>query len=148
MALERNPHGRRWSKDIIRMCLTLWCRSPRGYADLPNSGFIVLPSQKSLQNYKNIVHQEAGINKEIFHWMANEAQIKSIPPEGYEGGLVIDEMSIQPDLQFSKKKVDIQLIGFQEITPESINMNQIKSNKWERVLATHVLQFLFLGFTG
>jgi hypothetical protein len=29
--------------------------------------------------------------------MANEAQIKNIPPEGYEGGLVIDEMSIQPD---------------------------------------------------
>jgi hypothetical protein len=56
-----------------------------------------LPSQKILQNYKNIVHQEAGINKEILDWMANEAQIKNIPPEGYEGGLVIDEMSIQPD---------------------------------------------------
>ena len=65
MALERDPHGRRWSKDIIRMYLTLWCRSPRGYTDLRNSGFIVLPSQKILQNYKNIVHQEAGINKEI-----------------------------------------------------------------------------------
>jgi len=148
MALERNPHGRRWSKDIIRMCLTLWCRSPRGYTDLRNSGFIVLPSQKILQNYKNIVHQEAGINKEILHWMANEAQIKNIPPEGCEGGLVIDEMSIQPDLQFSKKKGDIQLIGFQEVTPESIIMDQIKSNKRERVLATHVLQFVFLGFTG
>ena len=64
-----------------------------------------MPSQKILQNYKNIVHQEAGINKEILHWMTNEAQIKNIPPEGHEGGLVLDEMSIQPDLQFSKKKV-------------------------------------------
>jgi hypothetical protein len=27
-------------------------------------------------------------------------------------------------------------------------MDQIKSNKRERVLATHVLQFVFLGFTG
>ena len=34
MALERHPFGRRWSKDIIRLCLTLYCRSPRGYAEL------------------------------------------------------------------------------------------------------------------
>ena len=97
MALEGDPHGRRWNKDFIRMCLALWCRSLRGYTYLRTSGFIVLSSQKILQNYKNIVHQEAGINKEILDWMANEAQIKNIPPEGYEGGLVIDEMSIQPD---------------------------------------------------
>ena len=30
MALERNPNGRRWNKEIIRLCLTLYCRSPRG----------------------------------------------------------------------------------------------------------------------
>jgi hypothetical protein len=76
MALEGDPHGRRWNKVIIRMSLTLWCRSLRGYTYLRNSGFIVLPSHKILQNYKNIVHQEAGINKEILHWMVNEAQIK------------------------------------------------------------------------
>ena len=29
--------------------------------------------KKILQTYKNIVHQEAGINKEILHWVANEA---------------------------------------------------------------------------
>jgi hypothetical protein len=62
MALERNPHGRRWDKDIARLCLTLWCRSPRGYNELRNSKFIILPSQKILQRYKNTVDQEAGIN--------------------------------------------------------------------------------------
>ena len=47
--------------------------SPRRYTDLRNSGFILLPSQKNTSTYKNIVHQEAGINKEILHWVANEA---------------------------------------------------------------------------
>ena len=108
-----------------------------------NSGFIVLPSQKKLQNYKNIVYQEAGINKEILHWMVNEAQIKNIPPEGYGGGLVIDEMSIQPDLQFSKKKGDIQLIGFQEVTPESIIMDQIKS-----ISGLHIVLYIIKPFIG
>jgi hypothetical protein len=57
MALERNPHGRRWDKDIARLCLTLWCRSPRGYNELKNSKFMILPSQKILQRYKNTVDQ-------------------------------------------------------------------------------------------
>lgn len=34
--------------------------------------------------------------------MSNEAKVKNVSPEGLEGGLIIDEMSIQPDLQFKK----------------------------------------------
>lgn len=80
--------------------------------------------------------------------MANEAAIRNIPPEGYEGGILIDEMSIQSDLQFSKVNGKIQLIGFTDLTPESIVMDKIKTGKKERQLATHVLQFVFIGFTG
>ena len=99
-ALSSHPNGRRWDTNIIRLCLTLWCRSPKCYADLRESGFLVLPSQKLLQIYKNKIHQKAGLNKELLHWMKNEAMHKNIPPEGYEGGLILDEMSIQSDLQF------------------------------------------------
>lgn len=80
MALERNPNGRRWSKDIIRLCLTLYCRSPRGYNELRGSNFLILPSQNLLRKYKYSVHQEAGVNKDMLEWMANEAKIKNIPP--------------------------------------------------------------------
>ena len=128
------------------MCLTLWCRSPRGYTELRNSNFMILPSQQLLQKYKNIVHQQAGINKDVLHWMANEAKLKNIPPEGFEGGIIV-EMSIQSDLQFKKRKGTIQLVGFIDCTPESIIIDQLKSNKMEKTLATHVLQLVFLGFT-
>ncbi|CAG2187268.1 unnamed protein product [Mytilus edulis] len=30
MALERHPNGRRWNRDIVQLCLSLWCRSPVG----------------------------------------------------------------------------------------------------------------------
>ena len=148
MALERHPNGRRWDRDIVSLCLSLWSRSPRGYADLRNSKFLILPSRKLLQRYKNRIYQEAGINKDVLHWMRNEAQLKNIPPEGYEGGLIIDEMSVQPDLQFKKRDNDIQLIGFSECTPESIVFDQITTHRRQRTLATHALQLLFLGFTG
>jgi hypothetical protein len=32
-AVLRKSTGRRWNKEIIRLCLTLWCRSPRGYVE-------------------------------------------------------------------------------------------------------------------
>ena len=84
----------------------------------------------------------------MLQWMANEAKIKNIPPEEFLGGIIIDEMSIQPDLQFRKQSGDIELIGCTECTPESIVFDEMKSNKRERTLATHVLQLVFLGFTG
>ena len=69
MALERHPFERRWSKDIIRLCLT------RGYAELKNSNFMILTSQNLLRKYKNSIHQEAGINTDMLAWMSNEAMI-------------------------------------------------------------------------
>jgi len=58
MALERHPFGRRWNKDIIELCLTLYCRSPKGYTELKNSNFMILPSQNLLRKCKNSIHQE------------------------------------------------------------------------------------------
>lgn len=84
----------------------------------------------------------------MLQWMANEAKINNIPPEGFLGGIIIDEMSIQPDLQFRKQSDDNELIGFTECTPESIVFDEMKSNKRERTLATHILQLVFFGFTG
>jgi hypothetical protein len=109
---------------------------------------MILPSQNLLRKYKNSIHQEAGINTGMLAWMSKEAMIKILPPEGYQGGLIFDEMSIQPDLQFRKRNGNVELIGFTECTPESVIFDQMKSNKKEKTLATHVLQLMFLGFTG
>lgn len=83
----------------------------------------------------------------MLEWMANEAEIKNIPPPlaGFQDGLIIDEMSIQPDLQFKKLNNSIRLIGFTECTPESIVFDKMKNNKREKTLATHVLQLVLFG---
>jgi len=84
-ALSHKPKGRRWSKSIIRICLTLWCRSQKCYKELRDSGFLLLPSQRTLQIYKNKINQKPGINNELIHWMKNEALSRNLPPGGYEG---------------------------------------------------------------
>lgn len=143
-----NPHARRWDKDIIRMCLSIYCRSPRAYEDLAKSGFMVLPSKCLLQTYKNRVQHEPGIQKDILHWMKNEALAQNIGLGGYEGGIMLDEMSIQEDLELRKKGNSFEIIGFNEGLDETNYMKTLCSGKESLQLASHVLQLLFLGHTG
>lgn len=145
--VNKNPKGRRWDPAIIRLCLTLYCRSPKNYEFLSKSGYLILPSSKQIRTYKNKVDQKPGINKEVLAWMKNEAVLRDLPKEGYEGGLLLDEMSLQDDLQLKRSGADFELIGFVEICEESQFINTLMG-KHELKLATHVLQLLFLGHTG
>ena len=43
--------------------------------------------------------------------MRREATLQNIPDEGYEGGLIFDEMSIQEDFQMARKGNEFELIG-------------------------------------
>ena len=112
------PKGRIWNKDIIRICLSLWCRSPRGYSDLRSSGFMVYPSSGLLQYYKNSVNQVSGINTEMLIWMQNEAKNHNLSPEGYEGDILLDEMIIENDIQLFKKGGGIKMIGLTDVSDE------------------------------
>jgi hypothetical protein len=66
--------------------------------------------------------------------MKNEALSRNLPPDGYEGGLILDEMSIQRD-------GNVYVWGFKEVTDESQFIDSILSGKKEIKLATHVLQY-------
>lgn len=44
--------------------------------------------------------------------MYYEATCLEVPKEGFVGGIVVDEMSLQEDLQIAKIRSGIELIGF------------------------------------
>ena len=50
----------RWDKSVIRLCLSLYTRSPGTYKELHDSGFLKLPSGRLLSLHKNAVPQETG----------------------------------------------------------------------------------------
>lgn len=137
-------HGRRWDNEIIQVCLSLWTRSPNAYLQLASSGLLVLPSVRTLSSYKNSVHQEPGINHGQLKWMIMQAKHDNIPPEGYHGGLILDEMAIQEDIQIQRS--NRTFVGFPDMGGEgnSVTGNHDSAEK----LANHVLQFIFHGFTG
>lgn len=60
---------------------------------------LVLPSQRLLRLYKNSVQQKPGINNSQLQWMEKEAANAKLSDFGKRGGLLLDEMTIQDDLQ-------------------------------------------------
>lgn len=62
----KHPKGRRWSKQIVNVCLQLYTRSPVGYATLRRSKMLVLPSTNLLVLYKGRIQHKVGFQDEVF----------------------------------------------------------------------------------
>ena len=87
-------------------------RSPQAYADLKASDMLVLPSKRLLQYYKNSVDQAPGINAQQLDWMMKEASAKTVTGFGKRGGQVLDEMTIQDDIQVTILRMGVnEIIG-------------------------------------
>ena len=80
--------------------------------------------------------------------MRNEAIRLSLPEQGWWGGILIDEMSIQQDLQIIKKGRDMCLVGNHDIGSLGNLADKISKEQTKLQLAKSVLQFIFLGHTG
>ena len=147
LAAQEDPRGRRYDKAIVSLALTLWTRSPHSYQELLNAGFI-FPSPTTLSLYKNCVSQRPGLVEDMFRWMFKEAQRNNISKAGFHGGLVLDEMNVQKDLQVSSRGGEWRLTGLADLGEASNAMAAMSKNKQDVQMSDHVLQFLFHGFTG
>ncbi|XP_070570887.1 uncharacterized protein [Ptychodera flava] len=148
MLQTKGATGRRWHPKIIRMCLSIWMRSPRAYEELKRSGMLILPSGRLLSMYKNCVDQNPGLNDAVLEWMVREADNTCLPIEGRNGGIVLDEMAIQEDLQIKFTAEGAEVVGLVCLGDENDDMQTIISGEDTTVTATHVLQMVFLGNTG
>ena len=94
-------------------------RSPKSYETLRSSGMLVLPSEYLLVLFRNCVNQVTGFNDEVFTWMHNDAERLGIPKDCRVGGLIIDEMAIQPNLRIVTNGATVEFVGLVETLDES-----------------------------
>lgn len=146
--VARDPKGRRWPQSIISLCLQWFCRSPQSYEAVRASKFLILPSRSVLIRYKTQVTHNVGFDDEVLLWMHEEAKRQNIPENGYVGGLIIDEMSIQADIQICKSGDVVELAGLMDLGDEGNISHALRKGNNEKELGTHALQILFLGITG
>lgn len=139
---------RRWDPEFISLCISLYVRSPKAYEDLRNSQMLVLPTERLLRMYKNCIKQKPGINTENIQWMNKEALKQDLSKFGKRGGIIIDEMSIQDDLQIVRKGDAWSIVGGVDMGEVNNNISVITNKEKKVQLATHCLQFIFHGFCG
>ena len=129
--------GRRYHPHVIRFCLSLHAKSPAAYKELKDSGVLVLPSQRTLRDYRNFFKPKPGFNLE------NIERLKEHSKDYFDIQryvvLSFDEMKIQSQLVFDKRTNE--LIGFVDLGEEKLNEALTSTNE----LATHALAFLVRG---
>ena len=71
---SKDPRQRRWHPLIIKWCLNLKMMSSAAYDNLRTSGMLVLPSQRTLRDYANVVKAAESFCTEVIHQLFNEAR--------------------------------------------------------------------------
>ena len=80
-------------------------------------------------------------------WMFNEA-VKKGGTSTFNGYLLLDEMSIQQDLQVVKRGHNWSIVGAVDLGPLCNNLHELTNSNDKCKLATHCFQYLYVGFNG
>ncbi|XP_035660859.1 uncharacterized protein LOC118405460 [Branchiostoma floridae] len=138
-----------WNTEFLDVCLQLWQRSKQGYADLQNSGFLKLPSERLLRYKKNKVNQKPGLHTEVLKWMDKEAEEQGVTERGRHGFIVFDEMKIQGSVQLRRVGDEFEIAGFVDLGDFYHSMKSLQTAGEQKAeMATHVFQVAFKGCEG
>ena len=135
--LASSKFGRRYHPHIIRFCLSIHAKSPAAYRELRDSGVLVLPSEKTLRDYRNFFTPRAGFHPENVQRLVDQTS-QYFDIQRYVV-IAFDEMKIQSKLVFDKHSNE--LIGFVDLGEEELNVSSLGSTD----LATHALVFFVRG---
>ena len=106
----------RYHPMIIKYCLNLAAKSSSTYSDLrydskSGSGILLLPSLRTLRDYKNYIKPTRGFNPAVIKELATKTS--SFQPMERFVSIIFDEMKIQEDLVWDKYSGE--LIGFVDL---------------------------------
>lgn len=135
---SRSATGVRYHPMIIRFCLSLASKSPSCYEELRNSGVLVLPSQRRLRDYRNVIKPKRGFQKEVIDELIIEAN-NYFDVQRYVV-LLFDEMKVLANLVFDKTTGE--LVGFTDLGDPEVNFAVLEKLD---MVATHALVFLVRG---
>ena len=133
----------RWHPLVLKWCLRIYSKSHSIYADLRESGFLKLPSGRTLSDYKNFCSSQSGWQISVLDAMRESFAKQGVSEVGKFGGLFFDEVKIKEGLLFDPSSWE--LIGFTDIgSNKSVTSNgNVTKSSVQESLATHVLQFYF-----
>ena len=141
--LKSSSTGIRYHPSIIRYCLSLHSKSPSAYEDIrynpkTGTGFLILPSQRRLRDFRNYIHPQRGFNEHIINELKNK--VKNFTDAEKHVSLLLDEMKIQENLVWDKHTGE--LIGYVDLGEPTLNSAVFDNVE---TVATHVLVLMVRG---
>ena len=91
------------------------------------------------------MQQEPGINKDMLKWLFNESDRLGTEKQG---GIILDEMSVQEDIQICAQKGNVKIEGLVGLGQACEDMRKMVNKTNDLQMAKYVLQFIFLGYDG
>ncbi|KAL9970357.1 hypothetical protein ACROYT_G022715 [Oculina patagonica] len=146
IAKTQSKKGYRWHPRIMRLCIELYCKHPQVLDTLRE--VLYLPSNRTIRYHKNKVEQKPGWDDKMLKWCLQVAKDNELKDHEFMGGLVIDEMKIQEDIEMVKKNGKHRLVGFVDLGDLHDDMQTLSGQKNGPQLASHVLQFIYIGDSG
>ena len=92
----------RWHPCMIRWCLNLKLLSSSAYHSLRTSGFIKLPSERTLRDYTHFIKSQSGFYNELDKMLATEAGLERLPEWQKHVVLLMDEIKVKESLVYDK----------------------------------------------
>ena len=150
-AKTRDARQMQWHPCMIRWCLNLKLLSSAAYHSLCTSGFLKLPSERTLRDYTHFIKSKAGFNSELDQLLADESQVSTLPEWKRHVVLVLDEMKVKENLVFDKHETEV--VGFVDmgdVNNELADLERECSTADQHpTIATHILVLMVRGvFTG
>lgn len=149
MAKLQNSKNMRWHPMMIRWCLNLKLLSSSAYHALRSSGFLKLPSERTLRDYTHFVKTRPGFQAEVDSMLVREARLSELPEWKKHIVLLLDEMKIKESLVYDKHESNIVgFVNLGEVNDQLARFEREASNNSEQScgeVATHILTVMVRG---
>ena len=143
MAKQSDARQMRWHPTMIRMCLNIKLLSTSAYHALRTSGFVKLPSERTLRDYTHYFKNASGFLDDVDEMLCKEARLADIPDWKKFITIVIDEIKVKEKLVYDK--YETKVIGFVELGDVNDQLDKLQSGNLKPEVATYVLTIMVLG---
>ena len=84
----------RWHPLVLKWCLRIYFKSHSIYGDLRSSGFLKLPSGKTLSDYKNFCSSKSGWQVSVLDAIRESFKKQGVSESGKFGGLFFGRVGV------------------------------------------------------
>ena len=139
----------RWHPLMVKWCLNIKLRSTSAFTAMRNSGFLKLPSERTLRDYTHWTKMTSGFQPSSFERLLVEAKYDDLEEWQKFVVLLHDEIKIKSDLVYCKHTGE--LIGFANLGDVNNSLVDFEKQCQNEIanctpdIATYILAFMVRG---